>query len=345
MKNRTRYFVILSLLITVVGLGTGLVAYYVGFPASVLAVTSGSQELRYVPRDATLVAYVGVREVMASELRKRLRETLPDQNNEQQEFQKQTGINIETDIDHIVAYTEQSASAGNQTPGMILARGTFAESKIEALMREHGARVEPYKNKRLMIMSGNSFLPKDPGNDASPPVAVTRPDLALSFLQSGLIAIGSAELVRRTVDFETSGDNLMANDEVMNLIKSLEPGNAWVVGRFDALRGAAPLPEGLKQLPAITWFTMTGRIADGISGVLRAETRDEESANNLRDLMRGFMALAKLQAGSQPDLQPLVQSLELGGSGKTVALSFSLPAQVLELLPSSKKAAGTQKAH
>jgi hypothetical protein len=345
MKNRTRYFVILSLLITVVGLGTGLVAYYVGFPAGVVAATAGPQELRYVPRDATLVAYVDVREVMASELRKRLRETLPDQTNEQQEFQKQTGINIETDIDHIVAYTEQSASTGNPTPGMVLARGTFAESKIEALMREHGARVEPYKDKHLIIVSGNSFLPKDPGNDASSPVMVARPDLALSFLQTGLVAIGNAELVRRAVDFGNGGDNLTANDEMMNLIKSLEPGNAWAVGRFDALRAAANLPDGMKQLPAINWFSMTGRIADGISGVLRAETRDEESANNLRDLMRGFMALAKMQAGSQPDLQPLVQSLELGGSGKTVALSFSVPAKVFELLQGGKKATGTQKAH
>src|SRR6476619_6686912 len=125
MTTRTRYFVILSLLITVVGLGTGLVAYYVGFPAGVLAVGGGPQELRYVPRDATMVAYVDVREVMASELRKRLRQTMPEQDNGQREFEKQTGINIETDIDHIVAYTEQSAAADNQTPGMMLARGTL----------------------------------------------------------------------------------------------------------------------------------------------------------------------------------------------------------------------------
>jgi hypothetical protein len=34
MTVRTRYFVIVSLLVIVVGLGTGLVAYYVGFPTS-----------------------------------------------------------------------------------------------------------------------------------------------------------------------------------------------------------------------------------------------------------------------------------------------------------------------
>jgi hypothetical protein len=33
MTTRTRYFVIVSLLVLGVGLGSGLVAYYVGFPA------------------------------------------------------------------------------------------------------------------------------------------------------------------------------------------------------------------------------------------------------------------------------------------------------------------------
>ena len=59
---------------------------------------------------------------------------------------------------------------------------------------------------------------------------------------------------------------------------------------------------------------------------------DEASANNLRDVVRGFLALAKLQAGSRPDLQTLVQSLDLGGSGTTVALSFSLPAEIFDLI-------------
>ena len=34
MTVRTRYFVIVSLLVVGVGLGTGLMAYYVGFPTS-----------------------------------------------------------------------------------------------------------------------------------------------------------------------------------------------------------------------------------------------------------------------------------------------------------------------
>ena len=34
--------------------------------------------------------------------------------------------------------------------------------------------------------------------------------------------------------------------------------------------------------------------------MIRAEARDDEAANNLRDVIRGFMGLAKMQGGSNP---------------------------------------------
>ena len=40
---------------------------------------------------------------MASELRQKLRRAIPMQENGQQELQNQTGINLETDIDTVVA--------------------------------------------------------------------------------------------------------------------------------------------------------------------------------------------------------------------------------------------------
>jgi hypothetical protein len=124
----------------------------------------------------------------------------------------------------------------------------------------------------------------------------------------------------------------------MNLIRSIDSGNAWAVGRFDAIQSAARLPPVLSQLPAITWFSFTGQINDTISGVVRAETRDEESARNLRDVANGFLALARLQAGSKPEFQALTQSLQLGGTGKTVELAFSVPGALFDLI----EAAGNQ---
>jgi hypothetical protein len=72
--------------------------------------------------------------------------------------------------------------------------------------------------------------------------------------------------------------------------------------------------------------------------LVRAETRDDEAGNALRDVVRGVMGLVKLQAPSQPALDTVVRSLELGGTGKTVTLSFEVPAAVFDTLAAAKKA-------
>ena len=66
MTARTRYFVIASLLVLIVGLGTGVVVYYLGVPSLGLLARTGPAELRYLPRDSAVVAYANVRGVMAS---------------------------------------------------------------------------------------------------------------------------------------------------------------------------------------------------------------------------------------------------------------------------------------
>ena len=67
---------------------------------------------------------------------------------------------------------------------------------------------------------------------------------------------------------------MTANEELMGLVEALESGNVWAVGRFDALAGQARLPGDLaSRLPSITWFSATGSVNGGISGVLRAEAR------------------------------------------------------------------------
>ena len=140
-------------------------------------------------------------------------------------------------------------------------------------------------------------------------------------------------MVRTAIDLQSGGDNVTNNDELMNLVRALDSGNAWAVGRFDALQSKARLPEAMaSQIPPITWFSVSSHVNGGIRGVVRAETRDEQSAGNLRDVVRGFMALGKLQAGAKPEYQAMLQSLELGGTGKTVSLSFAVPAQVFDAI-------------
>ena len=91
MTTKTRYFVIASLLVLTLGLGTGLVAYYAGFPMSALGSQGGPAELQFVPSDASLVAYAEVRDIMTSDLRQRILTLLPEKEDGQRELQDQTG--------------------------------------------------------------------------------------------------------------------------------------------------------------------------------------------------------------------------------------------------------------
>lgn len=319
MTTRTRYFVIASLLTLSAGLGAGLVAYYSGFSTSAFARQGGPDELQFVPSDAALVAYANVHEIMTSDLRQKIRTNFPRQSDGQHEFQDQTGINIETDIDYVVAAVVPRGELTGRAPGsaMVLARGRFDQVRIEALMREHGAHVEDYKGSRLIVGDSTD----------------QRPTVSLAFLEPGLVAVGSSGLIRGAVDLKAGGASIATNDEIMKLVGDIDSGNAWAAGRFDVLTAKANLPEGVaRSLPAITLFSASANIDTGIRGMLRAEARDEESANSLRDVLRGFLALAKMQSSARPEFQGTLQALQLSGTGTTVALSFDLSGDALDAL-------------
>jgi len=327
MSNRTRYFVAVTGAILVVGLGTGIVASYMGFPVSVFSSAAGPEELEYVPADAAVVAYANVRDVMNSQLRKRFQEMEPSQEHKN-DFEEKTGLNFEQDIDTVVAAMMPKGNIATNPEGafLILARGRFQAARLEALALEHGATIADYQGKRLITHHDSDS--SNISNNTS-----KHDDMAVGFVEADLIAFGSVTAVKASIDARRENRNVVSNIEMMRLVSELDNANAWAVGRFDAIAGQTGLPtEIASQMPAITWFSAAGHINGGVSGVLKAETKDEASAQNMRDVLKGLLALAKMQAGSKPGMQQLADSLILSGDGKHVALSFSVPSEVLDVL-------------
>jgi hypothetical protein len=321
MTNKTRNFVLVSGAILAIGLGTGLVASYLGLPVSLLSNAAGPDELQYVPQNAAVVAYANVRDVMNSEFRQRFR-ALEPQSAEREDFELKTGLKIDQDIDSIVAAFFPSGETATDRPeksAVVLARGRFEADRLEALALEHGGTAEDYKGKRLLshvTQSGQSDGP-----------------MAVGFVEPDLVALGSLEAVKEAIDAGLDHRNVMSNNEMMRLVAELDNSNAWAVGRFDALAREARLPSDLQaQLPAVTFFSAAGHVNGGVSGVLKAEARDEAAAQNLRDVVRGFLAMARLQSGSRPGIQQMVDSLQLSGDGTTVALSFNIPSEFFDAL-------------
>jgi hypothetical protein len=157
---------------------------------------------------------------------------------------------------------------------------------------------------------------------------------ALTFVEPGLVGFGSTPAVRTSLDLKSGGESVKTNGELMNLVRSFDDGNAWAVGRFDTV-AQGRVPDRLStQLPPISWLSVGGHIDTGIRGIVRADTKDADSANNLREAARGFIALARLQMSTQPEMRQLVDSLNLGGTGTAVTLSFDVPPDAVGALKS-----------
>jgi hypothetical protein len=328
MSKRTRYFVLSAGAILAVGLTTGLVASYLGLPVA-FSRAAGPDELQYVPADAAVVAYANVHELMTSNFRERFRKIEPD-TQERDEFEQKTGVDIEQDIQTVVAamMPRADASSGGHDGGMlVLARGRFDAARLEALALEHGGHVEDYQGKRLLTHV------KESGE----------PEVALGFLDADLVAIGSYNAVKQSIDAR-GGHNIASNLELMRQVNELDGNNVWAVGRFDALASAGNLPFELQaQVPAVQWFSAAGHINGGVNGVFKAEARDEAAAKNLYDILNGFLAMARMQSDSRPEIKAVVDSLQLTGDGKNVSLSFTLPSELLDALEALATQKGAQQ--
>lgn len=312
MTTRTRYVLLGGAGVMAVGLAGGLVAW-VSSSLPPLVAQERPDELRYVPPEATILSFANVREVMDSELRRRLREIQPELDG-QREFQERTGIDIERDIEYVVGGLVPDGS--DDTSGIAILAGNFDADRLETLALEQGGAASDYRGSRLITIADES--------------------VAMAFLEAGVIAVGSETLVRRTIDLPFGGGGVDSNDSLMGLLRHVERGStAWTIGRLDDPRGGEWLPDEVEsQVSQVAAFAAGARVNGGVSGTLTAETRDEETGRNLRDLLQGFLALARLQVGSRPELGGLLDSIRLTAVGANVTLAFDLPSDaVLELLP------------
>ena len=248
---------------------------------------------------------------MASEFRQHLRQVIPD-GNEQQQFEQETGINIERDIDSVTAAFGSTAD----NSGLFLIRGAMNPIQVVGYLLQHGGVEADYKGKQVV----RTESAKADGG-------------AVGFLDTGLIALGSEAAVHHAID-GGAAQAVTANADMMRLINDVEgrQSTVWAVGRLDKVTQTASLPQAVQeQASAVQWFSVTGDVDGGVSGVLHLEARDDKAAENLRSIVNGGLALARLQMGKDSKLDSTINSLQLSGTGKDVSLAFTVPAEMLDV--------------
>ena len=337
MSKRTRNFLVGSSLVLVVGLCTGLVAFYNGNLPLGLS-SSAPDDFAYLPGDTAAVGYANVRAIMDSEFRKKLKQVLPT-GEEQEKLKSETGIDIEHDIDTVVAGFTGAAPA--ESAAVVLVRGRFNDADIESRARQHGARVEDYGGKRLVLMSDARPETQPTGGTHS----ASHSTGGLAFLEPGLIALGEVGAIKRAIDARATRDNVTKNTEMMKFVADVQGGaNAWVVGKFDAISGHADFPQEIRaRIPAVQWFAVSANVNGGLSGTVRAQTRDDQAAEDLRAVVGGALAAGRLMGGQDPRALAVLNSLQLAGTGPNVTLAFTVPPDILDVLSGIAASKSTSK--
>jgi len=340
MSPRTRYFLIGSSLVILVGVGAGLVAVY-GNGLPLRTSTVGPAELAYVPSNATAIVHANVHDLLGSSLVAALRHG-PAANHEKDPVFTSTGIDLDHDIDSVTASFTQDAS-GHGAPISLL-RGRFDQKKIEGFATEHGAVAEDYAGKRLLSIPDGQMpsMPTAGSPDGKSGESGNRANsFGLAFLEPGLVAIGDMVAIKRAIDTASSRTDVSKNADIMKLVADVDSGGmVWAVGQFDAVAHVAPLPEAIKsQIPALQWVAVTARIDDHISGRVHAEAADPKAADNLRGVVNGAIAAARMMAAQNPKLDAALNGFQATGTGKTIEVTFSVPADAFQAFQSAMPSA------
>lgn len=317
MTRQARVAMMAGVGVLTLGVGAGLLAVF-GMPVSLGSAPAGPPELQHVPQDAAVVAYADVRRLMSSDLRQKLGAlALSPKSPTPNDFEQKTGLNVAQDIDTVVVALvpgAQGTASDGSSDVVVLARGRFEASRLEALALQEGGAAADYRGIRVLTLK----------DEQGPPAA-------LAFLASDLVAFGPAPMVQRAITASLDRRNVLSNTDVMRLVAQHDGMHAWAVGRFDELMSAARVDRSKAPaaLPAVSWLSASGTLGTSIDGVVTAEARDEAAAAQLRDVVRGMLALGQLQSGNAAALATLARSVQLSGEGRTVSVAFSLPTEAL----------------
>lgn len=327
---KTRYFLLGSAAIITAGLTAGTVAYMGGMPRA-FASNAGPDELSLVPAGAAVVAYANVQGVMSSEFRQRLNSLMDNEGKGRQEFQEQTGIDVERDIDAIIAAMAPGADGADHENGFVALRGRFDTSKIESLVSSKGGQLGEYKGARLL-----TALDEEPSEPAEGQVVRHHAKPVIALVSPNLVIVGAETAVKAAIDRSQGGGtaSITSDAEFVRMLESVDQNSTvWAIGRPKVFQAGAELPTQIvQQLPEVTWVAASGYLNGGLTATIRAEGKDEAAGKNMREVVQGVLALARLQAGEKPEFQPFLNSVQIEGTGNGVALRVTLPSELLDVI-------------
>ncbi len=245
------------------------------------------------------------------------------------ELEEKTGLNPERDVDQVYVAGSQAGVPGKGGDALVVVVGRFDRYKVSRAIETEKKGVT---SKNVQGTTVYLFNEDASGRGAG----------AAAFLDDNSIVMGAQRTVEQTVIARAKGEApLRSNAALLALLESVRPGSTfWMVGDQTLLSNmpkSLPGPGGPGtsqsiELPALKSLVVTGDLDPQVSLDLTGEATDEASAKNLADVVRGFVALATMQANQRPELKQLASAINVTTEATRVHVAARVPYDVIDSL-------------
>ena len=305
-------------------LGVSILAVTMGWAAMatipVAAVSVDEASLKFLPPETQGIVVIDVAALRSAPL---VQDMLKQQVSGPRSWDdsiSRTGVDVGRDIDKV---TVAKISAQD---GLVIAQGRIDKFKVEQALKDSGKVMDAYLGQIVYRDGENAVLVLD-----------------------NAVLLGQLNAVKKAVDqMQLPGAQPLRSD-LAAAIQTIEAGNQiWGVGNFSAtdlglvgVRGPAPVIE---MLQAIKSGTGQLRVDTGIHARGTAVFADADSAKNLSDLVRGALAVAKLQiAKQQPDMSQILDGVQVSSNGNMLTVRVEASGELLKKLNTTRVRAALGK--
>jgi hypothetical protein len=306
----------------VVGLGVAVAGGAIFLDPARAAVGPLPGEALVLPADAKFVGGFDVKRFVASPFYARFLSGKNGRLETFREVEEKTGLNPERDLDMVII----AGTPGGSGSHLAVVIGRFDRARIAQLIETEKKGVT-WKN----VQGVTVYLFKEGEKGAG----------AIAFLDDRTLVVGGQAAVEAAAAGR-SEQTLRGNATIMELLGKVKPGSTfWMVGDQSLLANMPKnVPAGGGQsltLPGLKSLVVSGDVDPMIAVEVNGEAADEAAAKNLADVVRGFVALAALQANQKPELKELASAISVTQEQKNVRVNARVPYEMLDALQASTK--------
>lgn len=325
--KKSRWIAITAAGIVLTGLGMGTWAYLSSPEANVQASVL-PEAATWMPASANFVAHLDLVSIAASPIREEWASSPHRQKalDEVEEFREKTGLDPWNDFKALSISTQRIEES--QSWGLALIGNVDPERILSAIEDKEAIERDSYEDTTLYIFSHAEGDHKE--------------DHALAFPSSSTVLFGPPEYVRTMLDVGASRRPSAVEGALAGWTEELAFNDAfWCVGSAKETLGdiMTRRSESSPQIPPLESFAVSGNLDSDFSMVARGRVADQESAQKLADVVRGFVALGSLQHQEKPEIQAILDSVQIQILGNTVEVYLSIPYETLRRLVHQEKEA------